>query len=150
MHATPDKCASAVLATVLVVMNVIRTEIRNRRSPELTVPQFRSLVFVNKFPGAALSDLAEHVGISAPAMSKMVDGLVRRELVSREISQSDRRRISLAITPVGRAMLARARQLASLPPAGRADLLEALGGLRALFTAQPNANPQGRAPRGDK
>jgi DNA-binding MarR family transcriptional regulator len=52
-----------------------------------------------------LSDVAEHIGLSLPAMSTLVDGLVSRGLMVREENQEDRRRMTLSLTRRGRAKL---------------------------------------------
>jgi MarR family transcriptional regulator, negative regulator of the multidrug operon emrRAB len=71
-------------------------------------------------------------------MSRLIDGLVARDLVTRGPSPADRRRVVLALTPVGKAMLDEARrdtravlagELAELP---EADLLALAHALRAL------------------
>jgi DNA-binding MarR family transcriptional regulator len=88
--------------------------------------------------------MAEHIGLSLPSMSKMVDGLVSRGLVAREPSASDRRRLSLGLTPQGQRMLERARQgtqdalalrLDQLTPQQRQALLRDLGRLGQAFAA---------------
>lgn len=135
-------CAKELLEAVPLVMQAIRVEMRSRRTPDLTVPQFRTMVFLNKFPGTALSDLAEYVGLSLPSMSKMIDGLVGKGLVSREGCARDRRRIALALTPRGKAILRKARQgtqealagrIGALSQPERQDLLHSLKNLRLLF-----------------
>ena len=54
-----------------------------------------------------MSSVAEHVGLTLPSMSKMIDGLVARRLVERAISTRDRRQVTLALSPLGRATLIR-------------------------------------------
>jgi DNA-binding MarR family transcriptional regulator len=86
--------------------------------------------------GARLSDLAIHSGISASAMSRVVDKLEERGLVERVWgSGSDGRAASVAITRAGRdtrrqldrLMLQRSTQLmAAVPEAKRGSVLEAL------------------------
>jgi DNA-binding MarR family transcriptional regulator len=75
---------------------------RQHRQEGLTVPQFRALIFVSNHKEASLSSMADHVGLSLPAASRMVDLLVRRELVRRRQHPHDRRCIRLALTPRGR------------------------------------------------
>jgi hypothetical protein len=62
---TPDLCAREVMETVPLVMRFIRTEMRSRRAPSLSVPQFRVLTFLSRRPGAPLSSVAEHLGSPA-------------------------------------------------------------------------------------
>jgi DNA-binding MarR family transcriptional regulator len=76
-------------------------------------------------------------------MSKLMDGLVTRGLVSRDISRSDRRRVTLRLTPEGRSTWQSAREasqahlsqrLAALSASERATLVEAMRVLRPIFT----------------
>jgi DNA-binding MarR family transcriptional regulator len=108
----PNICAREILETVPSVMRMIRTEMRSCRAPDLSVPQFRSLAFINRNPGTSLSDVAEHVGLTPPSTSKLIDGLVKRRLVERELSASDRRKITLVLTGEGKACLASAMDCA--------------------------------------
>ena len=68
MLGSADECARQVLEIVPLVMAAIRTEIRTHRGSELSVPQFRVLIFLNRHAGASLSDIAEHLGLTLPSM----------------------------------------------------------------------------------
>lgn len=52
-----------------------------------------------------VSDLADAIGRSPSATSRLVDGLVRRRLVERRPEVEDRRQRTIWLTPRGRAML---------------------------------------------
>jgi DNA-binding MarR family transcriptional regulator len=114
-----DVCAREVLDAVPLVMAVIRGQMRKHRSG-LTVPQFRTLYFVSTATGRSLSDVADFIGLSLPAMSRMVDGLVEKRLMVRRTCDDDRRHIRLSLTPLGESTLHEARQLAQ---AHLADLM---------------------------
>jgi DNA-binding MarR family transcriptional regulator len=115
-------CAQDVLDVVPLVMQVVRAEMRRHRSG-LSVPQFRTLSFVRRNPGVSLSAVARHVGLALPSMSKLVDSLVERKLVSRSSGTRDRRRVSLQLTDRGTALLEAARQATQ---AGLAERLHKL------------------------
>jgi DNA-binding MarR family transcriptional regulator len=143
MQALPDECACEVLETVPLVMRVIRAEMRSHRTPDLSVSQFRTLTFLNHHEGASLGDVAEHIGLTLPSMSMMVDKLVVRNLVERRTSPTDRRRVTLTLTMDGKAMLEAARQdtqahlaevLAALSADERATVVQAMQVLRPVFT----------------
>jgi len=126
MSATADECANELLEVVPQIMHLIRNEMRSHRTPDLSVPQFRVLAFINRNPGASLSAAAEHIGLTLPSLSNMMDGLVQRKLVNRQGSQADRRRVRLTLTARGRKVLATARTAAQAQLAGRlATLSEA-------------------------
>ncbi len=141
---SPDGCAQAVLDTVPLVMRAVRAEMRSRRGPDLSVPQFRVLVFVRRQPGTSLSEVAQQVGMSLPSMSKLVGGLVARGLVSRTPSKTDRRRLVLVLTSKGSALVESARRgaqaglarrLSGLSWEDREAVARALSALDALFSS---------------
>jgi DNA-binding MarR family transcriptional regulator len=104
-----NNCAGLVIETSLLSMRTIRTQIRSSRPMDLSVPQFRVLGYLNRHRGASLSELAEHIGLTLPSMSKAVDGLVKRKLVARQVSPDDRRRINLSPTESGSTVFQSAR-----------------------------------------
>lgn len=147
-------CAGEVLVGVPAVMRYLRHQMRRRRHRGLTVPQFRALVFVAHHDNASLSDIAEHLGISLPAMSRLVGTLVRRGLMCRKEGRDDRRRISLSLTGRGRsafrvAHAAARRSLADrigdLPLREIARVTAAMQVLARLFV--PNASDGGSSGR---
>jgi DNA-binding MarR family transcriptional regulator len=105
MLITPELCATTLLEVVPLVMRNIRKEMRKNRGSDLSVPQFRSLAYISQNEGASLSDVADHIGLSLPSASKLVDGLVNRKLILRKPSEDDRRRIMLSLTQDGRSTL---------------------------------------------
>ncbi|QIA27521.1 MarR family transcriptional regulator [Thermaerobacter sp. PB12/4term] len=113
---TPQECARLVTEMVPRVMRLIRAEMRRHQPGRLSVPQFRTLVFLDRHPGASLSAVAEHLGVSRPTASALVGRLVQRGLVTREVDPAERRRVVLRLTPAGRENLevARRRTQASL------------------------------------
>jgi DNA-binding MarR family transcriptional regulator len=141
MPVSPEECAHQVLDVVPLVMRAIRAEMR-RHALDLSVPQFRVLTYLNRAEGASLSAVAEHNGLRRPSMSKMIDGLVARGLVTRQTCPTDRRYVTLALTARGRSALESARQatqaclaqaLASLPAAERAGVARAMQALHLVF-----------------
>jgi DNA-binding MarR family transcriptional regulator len=143
MHVSSDECAREVLEVVPLVMRAIRAEMRCHRTQDLSVPQFRALNFLNHHEGASLSDVAEHIGLTLPSMSSMIEGLVLRSLVTRQTDAGDRRRITLALTARGQAALQSlhdatqahlAERLAALPASERAAIVQAMQALRPIFT----------------
>jgi DNA-binding MarR family transcriptional regulator len=144
MSAPPAECAGHILETVPLVMRTIRNEMRSHRGSDLSVPQFRVLVYLNRHEGASLSDMAEHMGLTLPSMSKMVDGLVSRRLVSRRMDPDDRRRVTLAPTALGRTEMQAAykatesrlaERLEMLAASERRTILKAMESLKSIFVA---------------
>jgi MarR family transcriptional regulator for hemolysin len=146
MDFSPDALAREVLDVVPMIMRTIRAEMRSRRSADLTIPQFRALMFLNRSPGASLLDLADHLGLTSPTVCRMVDGLVSAGLVARASSSTDRRKLTLRLTSQGLVILERARNgtqarltqiLSDLDLEERRTMLEGMQRLQSLFlTAQ--------------
>jgi len=59
-----DACAAEILDVVPTVMRFIRTEMRSRRDPGLSVPQFRTLMYVHRNQERSLTDVSEHLGLT--------------------------------------------------------------------------------------
>ena len=138
---TPERCAREAMETVPLVMRFIRTEMRSRRAPSLSVPQFRVLTFLSHRPGAPLSSVAEHLGVARSTASATVDRLVRRQLVQRKTHPEERRSVVLTLTATGMQHLQQVRDAAStrmakvLAGLSAADLLQVSQGLTLLGNA---------------
>lgn len=148
----PDEvCARQVLDTVPMVMRVIRNHMRRHRCG-LTVPQFRTLCYVSTSGGSSLSAVADFVGLSLPAMSRLVDGLVEKRLMERRPSDDDRRHVRLWVTRDGETSLSEAREMAqaelakalgTLNDQQRALLMETMKTLHDVFSPQLSAGDEG-------
>jgi DNA-binding MarR family transcriptional regulator len=71
---------------------------------DLTLAQYRVLAFVAA--GTERSSLvARGLALAKPTVTAAVDGLVERDLLTREAVEGDRRSLRLAVTPAGAAAL---------------------------------------------
>ncbi|MEU3724048.1 MarR family transcriptional regulator [Streptomyces sp. NPDC031705] len=123
-------------------------------APRLSALQVRALVAVRRVPGANLSRLAEMVGASVPAASRLCDRLEAAGFLRRDRAAADRREIGLSLTKDG------ADALLSLSERRAEDLRDVLqhmpdeerdallAGLRAFTRAShpPDSAPPDRAP----
>jgi DNA-binding MarR family transcriptional regulator len=139
---SPETCAREVLETAPLVMRAVRAEMRRHRAADLSVPQFRTLTFLNRQAGASLSEVASHIGLKLPSISLLVDGLVERKLISRSTHAADRRRVTLALTARGQSVLeaahsatqaALAEKLAALSYQDRTIVVQAMQALHSVF-----------------
>src|SRR5512138_1764909 len=82
--------------TVPPVWNFVRTHLRGTATGkfDITVEQFHVLRFVRRGPNS-MSELATAKNISRPAISQAVDVLVRKGLLTRVQSTTDRRVVEL-------------------------------------------------------
>jgi len=143
MAPTAHECAQALLEIVPEVMQEIRRHVRNQRGRDLSVLQLRALAFLAQNPGAPLSVVADHVGLTLLSMSTQISNLVARELIERTTLSTDRRYVALQLTAQGEALLAtvRANARASLvatvdhlSDAEREQVMAALLLLQSLLT----------------
>jgi DNA-binding MarR family transcriptional regulator len=82
-----------------------------------------SLAFLNRSPGASLSDLAEHLGVTCATASATTERLVQRNLVQRIDDPQERRRVLLNLTEEGK------HQLKQSQDQTRAHIADLLSGL---------------------
>lgn len=107
-----DSCARQMIDTVPLVMQFMRRQMRRASKQKLSIAQLRTLNFVDKHDRPSLSDAADFIGLSLPAMSRLIDALVRKKFVSRTSCVNDRRHIRLGVTAGGKAALDEAWQAA--------------------------------------
>lgn len=86
------------------IARMIRRSMIEKGVGDLTLPQYRILTNVAQGIGKA-SVLCELKGVSMPAMSRMVDTLVRKGFLKRGSNSEDRREIVLSLTPEGKKAL---------------------------------------------
>lgn len=125
---------------------------------ELSFSQVRALhVLAAEDEDASMRELADRLGLSLPAVSRALDGLVRRGLVARWEDAADRRVKHVAVTGEGRALLDRLTRLrlgglsgfvAELPARDRDRLERALAPIVARDeVAAHRAPPSPASPR---
>jgi len=106
----PQACARQVMDVVPLVMRHLRGWMRSQRVAGLSVPHFRALALLGRVGTCTLTDVAEHLGLSVPSVSRMVQGLVGRNLVVREPGTEDGRQVSLRLSEHGKAVLKTAQR----------------------------------------
>ncbi|MGE5675835.1 MAG: MarR family winged helix-turn-helix transcriptional regulator [Mycobacterium leprae] len=135
-----ERSAQAIMETVPQVMRFIRTEMRQSSAHALSVPQFRALAYLNRHPGASLTDVADHLGITRAAGSTLIDRLVQGGWVNRVPDPAERRRVILTLTAEGAGLLQQARTvtrnqvIASLAHLSDAQLQTVTDGIALLET----------------
>ncbi len=105
MASSPQQCAQTILEVTPILLQAIRGEMRRISTADMTVPQFRTLSFLDHNPGASLSAVAEFIGLTLSSMSILVNALVERDLVERRTDSDDRRRVCLTVTQTGHEIL---------------------------------------------
>ena len=140
--AQPQIAARELLYVVMLVMRTVAAEMRRSRRP-LAPTQMGSLMRIAAGP-CTMSELARHMAVSLPTISKSADMLVRRGWVERWADKRDRRQSMVRLTPRGRRVLADIQQraerhvaetLAPLASAERTQLIAALRVLAGVLSA---------------
>mgnify|MGYP001575881998 CR=1 FL=1 len=67
----------------------------------LTAPQILLLLAIRKLEGAAIGQLANEVSLSQATVTNILDRLEKRDLVKRERSTTDKRRVHVHLTDKG-------------------------------------------------
>ena len=152
MTDTAQACAHAIIEVVPQVVQALRVQMRAQRSQDLSVPQFRALAYIRNHPCCSLTAVAEFIGLTLPAMSTLVNGLVEQGLVLRAVDPADRRRVLLTVTETGIAVHRRALDGAEACLAARLDALSAaqLTALQQAMVALAPLFCEGRGARGDR
>jgi DNA-binding MarR family transcriptional regulator len=136
--------ARDLLHVAMQMMRSIAKEMR--RSPKALAPaQMASLMRLSSGP-AATSELARHLAVSVPTVSKSIDVLVDRGWVERWIDPSNRRQTIVRLTTEGRGVATEMKRqsrrhvaglLASLTPAQRSQLMTTLDVLKGVLPPLP-------------
>jgi DNA-binding MarR family transcriptional regulator len=141
---SPSLLAHDLLHVTLQLMRSIAREMR--RSPHAMAPaQVASLMRLKQAP-AAMSELARHLGVSLPTVSRSIDVLADRGWVERWIDPSNRRQTIARLTPEGRRVTAAMKRqserhvaalLAPLTPPQRAQVRASLDVLKDVLPPLP-------------
>ncbi len=91
-----------MMQLIFAALSAVHEQVR-ALADEVSVSQFRMLVTLRDRQGATLSDAARDLGLTRPAASRLVEGLVVRGLVTRQTSAADRRYVQLSLTAAGAA-----------------------------------------------
>ena len=115
---------------------------------ELSVAQMVTLTLLEAEGSSTVGDLASDLGRSLSATSRLLDQMVRRDLVSRQEDQRDRRVKRVGLTEHGRELIGRVQRrwaeaqlavMATLSGAERADVMRAMALLAEAATRRRDA-----------
>jgi DNA-binding MarR family transcriptional regulator len=129
-----DTIIETVLTTSRVFVAIAARSLASIES-DVTLPQFRLLIVLAAHGPQGLRSLADFLTVNASTATRMCDRLVRKELIRRRTSSSDRREVRLALTEKGRDLVDHAtkqrrielsRLLESVPAEEQRHLVRAL------------------------
>jgi DNA-binding MarR family transcriptional regulator len=102
---------------------------------DVTLPQYRTLVVLAARGPQRAAEVAVELGVTPSTATRMCDRLVRKSLIRRTRTPSDRRAVRLILTPTGRALVDEVtrrrreelnRIVAAIPARDHAALVHAL------------------------
>ncbi len=135
LRRSPGEAAEALAAVAPLASRWIERLLAGHEPP-VTIAQFLALRAIGG-EGVSASELARRTGVSGPAVSQLLTGLVDAGLLKRREFADDRRSQTLALSPAGQRVVASAQALL------RDRLSELLAGLpRPEADALARALPQ--------
>ncbi len=131
--ATPIRLERFLPYRLSILSNVVSTSIAAayRQRFDLSIPEWRVLAVLSRYPGLAAREVAERTQMDAVAVSRAVTRLLRNGRLRRTKARTDRRRSVLQVSAEGAAVYGRIAPLAlqyeqalidALTPAERATL----------------------------
>lgn len=150
MQQKPDDgsvSATDLLVTASRALVAIAARSLAQVEDQVTLPQYRALVILASRDRLRPVDLADALDVSPSTATRMCDRLVRKELVDRVHSDSDRREVELRLSAEGRALVSEVttrrrrelrRVLARIPDDDQQRLIDAL----RIFNAAAGEAPE--------
>lgn len=140
MPTTPIRLERFLPYRLSVLSNIVSSAIAAayRQRFALTIPEWRVLAVLARYPGLAAREVAERTQMDAVAVSRAVTRLLRDGRLRRTRARADRRRSVLQVSDAGAAVYGKIAPLAlryeqvlldGLTPAERASVDRALGKL---------------------
>ncbi|MFN3891224.1 MAG: MarR family winged helix-turn-helix transcriptional regulator [Beijerinckiaceae bacterium] len=76
--------------------------------------QYTILGLLDRHAGLSSADLSRRFFVTPQTMNQVIAGMLKRGLISREASETNRRVLRMALTPEGRDLLARSERIADV------------------------------------
>jgi DNA-binding MarR family transcriptional regulator len=96
----PD-CVQIADLIALLFTNCQEKESRFIAEHEVSVVEFRCMRILYEFEQLTVNQLAEKMSLTSSRITRIIDGLVSKKIVNRELSQTDRRFYDLSLTGKG-------------------------------------------------
>lgn len=146
---TDSHMALRLWLRLLTTSNLIQAELRRRLRFEFgtTLPRFDLMAQLERCPrGLKMSELSRRLMVTGGNVTGITDQLEKEGLVARHADASDRRAISVSLTPAGRRLFDRiaaaheqwvVELLGGLSLSEKAQMQAQLGKLKSHLSAQP-------------
>jgi DNA-binding MarR family transcriptional regulator len=104
-----DKAAKLFYRTIIT--KVIEPGLSGLGDDQLTQVQLLCMRFVYLHPECSVGDIADGLMVSDAASAKLVDRLVKKQILTRTEDPADRRVLKIKLTATGNGLLAKASQI---------------------------------------
>lgn len=108
----PQDMAHRFFEVAPLMIRTMKNEIRHVARGRLTHPQYRILSNISRGVNTTSQIAVDH-GVSQPAMSKMIESLVKKDLIKRTTLSKDRRQIVLQLTTQGKTLFSELKEAAA-------------------------------------
>lgn len=139
---SPVAARTSLATDLRIAVNRLSRTLRNQKADSsVSDAQFSALARLHRDGAMTLADLSRQDGVTPPSMTKTVNVLVERGLVSKDLHGDDRRKVLIGTTEAGAALVEETRRrrdawlsprLADLTPAERTTLADATEIMRRL------------------
>lgn len=89
----------------IVVKTMTVQLLRELDELDITISQLQALTYVAERGKSSVGAIAEGLSVSHPAAVKLVEKLVRKDLVTRGVAAGDHRQSEIGVTPTGRRLV---------------------------------------------
>jgi len=104
-HSDPHRAGDALRRLVDLTSHRSGAVLSLMNDAAVTLPQLLLLSRIEQLGSASLAAIADESSASAPALSQMIDRLVRQGWLDRAEDPADRRRKAIRVSPQGRDLL---------------------------------------------
>jgi DNA-binding MarR family transcriptional regulator len=105
----PSRTLNRIISLVFTSQRTVAESMKHsERIDPFSMLKAETLRFISEHSNPAMADVAEHLCITPPSATSLVNGLVQTGQLKRVRDAKDRRIIRLAITPKGREFMRRA------------------------------------------
>lgn len=105
-HFTPETFNDSLLGMLLGRTEQLKNRILDKHlEPQgVTAQQFKVLIMIARFNAETPADLCRMLSLDSGSMTRMLDRLEQKDLLTRKRSEADRRQVRLVLTQAGQAL----------------------------------------------
>ncbi len=90
---------------LIATAKLIKSELREKSGNAVSFDQLKTMLYIKNHGKPTMKEIADHLAITPPSATSLVENLAKHKFVSRIFDERDRRIIRLEITPAGKKIL---------------------------------------------